>query len=109
MDNYEYTELLKNITIKMDNITGVVEPKKLQTRLLEIEELENDQDFWNDATNAAKVQKEKTFFGIHLWWYHDQGKDIDNIDKHPKAAAEAEKKTDEQFKRFKKEAPAINF
>ena len=60
MDNYEYTELLKNITIKMGNITGVVEPTKIQTRLLAIEELENEQDFWNDAANAAKVQKEKT-------------------------------------------------
>ena len=60
MDNYEYTELLKNITIKIGNITGVVEPTKIQTRLLEIEQLENEQDFWNDTTNAAIVQKEKT-------------------------------------------------
>lgn len=60
MDNYEYTELLKTLTIKMENITGVVEPDKLQTRLDEIACLENDQDFWNDAKNAAVVQKEKT-------------------------------------------------
>ena len=60
MDNYEYTELLKNITIKMNNITGVVEPDKIKSRLLEIEELENDSEFWNDAANAAKIQKEKT-------------------------------------------------
>ncbi|NOR57269.1 MAG: peptide chain release factor 2 [Sulfurimonas sp.] len=60
MDNYEYTELLKNLNLKMYNITGVVEPDKLQTRLNEIEELENSQDFWNDAANAAKIQKEKT-------------------------------------------------
>ena len=60
MDNYEYTELLKNITIKMDNITGVVQPDKLQIRLNEIEDLESNQDFWNDAENAAKMQKEKT-------------------------------------------------
>lgn len=60
MDNYEYTELLKNITIKMDNITGVVQPDKLQTRLDEIEKLENNQDFWNDISNAAVIQKEKT-------------------------------------------------
>ena len=60
MDNYEYTELLKNLTVKMQNITGVVQPDKIQTRLDEIEELENDQDFWNDATNASKIQKEKT-------------------------------------------------
>ena len=60
MDNYEYTELLKNISLKMENITGVVEPKKIENKLLEIEELENDQEFWNDASNAAKTQKEKT-------------------------------------------------
>ena len=60
MDNYEYTELLKNITIKMGNITEVVEPAKIESRLLEIEALENEQEFWNDATNAAKVQQDKT-------------------------------------------------
>ncbi len=60
MDNYEYTELLKSTSVKMDNITGVVEPDKIQTRLGEIETLENVQEFWNDAANAAKVQKEKT-------------------------------------------------
>ncbi len=60
MDNYEYTELLKTATIKMENITGVVEPKKILNRLKEIEALENEQEFWNDASNAAKVQKEKT-------------------------------------------------
>lgn len=60
MDNYEYTELLKNISKKMNNITGVVEPSKLQARLDEITELENSQDFWNDASYAAVIQKEKT-------------------------------------------------
>jgi len=60
MDNYEYTELLKDITTKMQNITDVVEPEKIKQRLLEIEKLENDQEFWNDAENAAKIQKEKT-------------------------------------------------
>lgn len=60
MDNYEYTELLKNVTLKMENIAGVVEPTKIQIRLHEIEAMENDQEFWNDASNAAKIQKEKT-------------------------------------------------
>lgn len=60
MDNYEYTELLKNLTTKMKNITGVVEPDKLKARLAEIEEFENNQEFWNDAANAAIIQKEKT-------------------------------------------------
>ena len=60
MDNYEYTELLKNLKMKMKNITGVVEPKKIKTRLQEIQTLQNDQEFWNDAEHAAKIQKEKT-------------------------------------------------
>jgi peptide chain release factor 2 len=60
MDNYEYTELLKNISKKMSNITGVVEPDKLQARLEEITVMENSQEFWNDAANAAAIQKEKT-------------------------------------------------
>lgn len=60
MDNYEYKELLKNIAAKMQNITSVVEPDKLQAKVKEIETLENDQEFWSDAANAAKVQKEKT-------------------------------------------------
>jgi len=60
MDNYEYTELLKNVTIKIQNIAGVVEPEKIKNRLKEIQEMENVQEFWNDAANAAKIQKEKT-------------------------------------------------
>ena len=60
MDDYEYTELLKNVEIKIRNIAGVVEPEKIKKRLLEIKELENNQEFWNDAANAAVVQKEKT-------------------------------------------------
>ena len=60
MDNYEYTELLKTLSIRMENITGVVEPDKLQIRLDEITALENDQNFWNDTKNAAVIQKEKT-------------------------------------------------
>ena len=60
MDHYEYTELLKTLTTKMKNITGVVQPDKIQSRLDEIEALENSQEFWNDAAEAAVVQKEKT-------------------------------------------------
>ena len=60
MDHYEYTELLKTLKTKMENITGVVQPDKIEARLAEIEALENSQDFWNDAARAATVQKEKT-------------------------------------------------
>ncbi len=60
MDNYEYSELLKTLSSKMENIAGVVQPERIQERLNEIEVLENSQDFWNDATKAAIIQKEKT-------------------------------------------------
>jgi peptide chain release factor 2 len=60
MDNYEYTELLKTLHVKMQNITNVIQPDAIKTRLAEIEAMENDQDFWNDASNAAIIQKEKT-------------------------------------------------
>jgi peptide chain release factor 2 len=60
MDHYEYTELLKTLTAKMENISDVVQPEKIKARLEEIETLENSADFWNDAATAAVVQKEKT-------------------------------------------------
>ncbi len=71
MDNYEYTELLKTLQLKMKNIAGVVEPKKIEAKLQEIKEMENDQNFWNDAANAAIVQKEKTQLERKLERYHD--------------------------------------
>ncbi|MDD2356774.1 MAG: peptide chain release factor 2 [Thiovulaceae bacterium] len=71
MDNYEYTELLKTLQLKMKNIAGVVEPKKIEVKLEEIKEMENDQSFWNDAANAAVVQKEKTQLERKLQKYHD--------------------------------------
>jgi len=60
MDAYEYSELLKTLTIKMDNIKNIVKPDVLQTRLDEIEQMQQDQNFWNDAANAAKISQEKT-------------------------------------------------
>ncbi|NOR56309.1 MAG: peptide chain release factor 2 [Sulfurovum sp.] len=60
MDAYEYSELLKSLAIKMDNIKNIVKPDVLQARLDEIEEVQQDAAFWNDAANAGKVSQEKT-------------------------------------------------
>jgi len=60
VDAYEYSELLKSLSIKMDNIKNIVKPDALQARLDEIEKMQQDQDFWNDAANAAKISQEKT-------------------------------------------------
>jgi len=60
MDAYEYSELLKSLTIKMDNIKNIVKPDDLQARLDEIEKMQQDPNFWNDAERAAKISQEKT-------------------------------------------------
>lgn len=60
MDAYEYSELLKSLTIKIDNIKNIVKPDILEARLKEIEEMQQDANFWNDAANAGKVSQEKT-------------------------------------------------
>ena len=60
MDNYEYTELLKTLNTKVENIAGVVKPESIKARLKEIEELENDQNFWQDIAKASAIGKEKT-------------------------------------------------
>ena len=70
MDHYEYRELLKTLHTKMGNITDVVQPDVIKERLKGIEALENSQDFWNDAANAAVVQKEKTQLERKLEKYH---------------------------------------
>ena len=60
MDAYEYSELLKSLSKKMDNIKNIVKPDMLQTRLDEIETMQQDQDFWNDVERAGKISQEKT-------------------------------------------------
>ncbi len=60
MDAYEYSELLKSLSKKMENIKNIVKPDILEARLHEIEEMQQDQDFWNDATYAGKISQEKT-------------------------------------------------
>jgi len=44
----------------MGNIKNIVKPDELQTRLEEIEKMQEEQDFWNDVTNAGKISQEKT-------------------------------------------------
>jgi len=60
MDAYEYSELLKSLSIKMENIGNIVKPDILEKRLLEIQEMQEDQDFWNDVEKAGKISQEKT-------------------------------------------------
>ena len=59
MDAYEYSELLKLLNTKLNNIKGILKPDLLNKRLQEIIEIESAQDFWNDIDNATKIGIEK--------------------------------------------------
>jgi peptide chain release factor 2 len=60
LDSYEYTELLKKLETKIENIAQIIKPEKIEERLKEIEALEAEADFWSDAKRAAEISKEKT-------------------------------------------------
>lgn len=60
LDHYEYTELLKQLALKMKNITGIVKPQAIRERLEAIVAIEQTPAFWEDAKAAAVIQKEKT-------------------------------------------------
>jgi len=60
LDSYEYSELLKKLNSKMQNVTAIVKPEKIDTRLKEIIQMENSQEFWQNPANSANIQKEKT-------------------------------------------------
>jgi peptide chain release factor 2 len=60
MDTYEYGELLKTLTAKIGNIENIVKPNILRGRLREIEQLQQQPEFWSDAKMASKISQEKT-------------------------------------------------
>ena len=60
MDAYEYSELLKKLSIKIENIENIVKPNEKDKRLSTINDLQQNPDFWNDAKNASVISQEKT-------------------------------------------------
>jgi len=60
MDAYEYSELLKKLTIKIENIKNIVNPNEILERLSMINKLQQEPTFWDDAKNASTVSQEKT-------------------------------------------------
>ncbi len=90
MDSYEYGELLKSLTTKMENITNIVKPDTLRARLEEIETMQQDPAFWSDADKAAKISQEKTKTERILATY-DEANDALNDAKEYFELAKAEK------------------
>lgn len=71
MDNYEYSELLKELDGKCENIAKIIKPKELQRELDEITKLEQDPAFWNDAKKAGEMGKQKSKLSRMLQTYQN--------------------------------------
>jgi len=94
MDAYEYSELLKKLTTKIENITNIVKPDKIKRRLDEINEMQQNPDFWNDAKNASVVSQEKTKLGRILEKYDIAKASVDDaVEYFEMAKAEADEET----------------
>ncbi len=59
MDSYEYNELLNRLKTKIGNIEQIINPEKVNARLAEIDQIEQDPEFWSDAKKAAVIGQEK--------------------------------------------------
>ncbi len=91
MDSYEYTELLKKLKTKIENIAQIIDPQKIQSRLKEIEEMEQNPSFWEDAKKAGIIQKEKTKLNSTLKKYLDAKKAVeDSVDYYEMAKEEGD-------------------
>jgi len=94
MDSYEYSELIKDLENKLDNISKIIDPQKIEKRLQEIAQMENESDFWNDPKNVAKIQKEKNILTRKLKKYQDAKQALDdNKDMYELANLEEDEET----------------
>lgn len=78
MDAYEYNELLKKLTIKIENIENIVKPNDKNERLEIINNLQQKPDFWNDAKLASSISQEKTVIERILENYQDAKSSVDD-------------------------------
>lgn len=60
MDSYEYSELIKALAIKVENIAKIIRIDEQKARLAEIVAEENAPNFWNDTKKVAQTGKEKS-------------------------------------------------
>ena len=59
MDLYEYSELIKKLTIKIENIKNIVNPVDIINRLEAIGQIQQESTFWDDAKKASFISQEK--------------------------------------------------
>lgn len=78
MDNYEYSELLKELDSKCNNIEKIIKPNQIRAQLEEIEAIQQDPNFWNDAKKAGEVGKEKSRLSRLLETYNNARSMLDD-------------------------------
>ncbi len=78
MDSYEYSELLKKLKTKIDNIERIINPAEKEKRLKEIEAMESDPSFWEDSKKAGVIGKEKRALESQLQRYKDAKNAVDD-------------------------------
>lgn len=78
MDTYTYSELLKTLSTKCENITKIMQPNSLQARVAEITALEQTKDFWENAKQAGDLQKEKKRYQRQLEKYNQAKSALDD-------------------------------
>jgi peptide chain release factor 2 len=94
MDSYEYSELIKELENKLNNISQIIKPEQIEKRLKEIEKMENEPDFWNEPKKVAKIQKEKNSLTRKLKKYQDAKQALnDNKDMYELASLEEDEET----------------
>jgi len=91
MDVYEYNELLKKLSIKIENIRNIIKPNEIIIRLKKINKMQQDANFWNDTQNASTISKEKIKIERILEKYnHADNSVMDAIDYFDMAKSESD-------------------
>ncbi len=77
MDNYTYSELLKSLQNKCDNIALIIKPEKIKQELELIEKEQEDPNFWQDVLKARDTNKEKVHLNRLLETYQKTKNSLD--------------------------------
>lgn len=94
MDSFEYSEAIKALQSKLDNVEKIINPVQIKARLDEIAQIEQAEDFWNDPKAVAQVQKEKNALQRQFDKYKEANQSVtDNQDMYDLATLEEDEET----------------
>ncbi len=77
VDNYTYSELLKSLQNKCDNIALIIKPEKIKQELERIKKEQEDPNFWQDVLKARDTNKEKVRLNRLLETYQKTKNSLD--------------------------------